>query len=117
MDKDKQVTVSNWASPSLNEDQVEYAAMDAWITLRLYWAMLVPTTTPGSTAAPPPVNPLRVYRRSGSSQQLLARTSMDIVNIQAAALLGLLVGSRVPFALYSCRRSMCATNDEPLLTA
>mmetsp|Transcript_10942 Transcript_10942/g.30108 ORF Transcript_10942/g.30108 Transcript_10942/m.30108 type:complete len:246 (-) Transcript_10942:143-880(-) len=38
--KDRSVTCSNWASGALTPAQVEYAAMDAWVTLRICWALL-----------------------------------------------------------------------------
>jgi len=37
MDKDKRLACSNWAKPDLSAAQVRYAALDAWVTLRLYY--------------------------------------------------------------------------------
>jgi len=42
MKKIKEVTCSNWASQRLTIEQIEYAAMDAWVTLRLYQALRSP---------------------------------------------------------------------------
>jgi len=35
--KDKQLTCSDWASTELTPEQVQYAALDAWVTLRLFY--------------------------------------------------------------------------------
>eukprot|EP00928_Gymnodinium_smaydae_P058633 TRINITY_DN41817_c0_g1_i1.p1 TRINITY_DN41817_c0_g1~~TRINITY_DN41817_c0_g1_i1.p1 ORF type:complete len:273 (+),score=30.13 TRINITY_DN41817_c0_g1_i1:63-821(+) len=35
--KDKRVTCSDWASFELSKEQVHYAAMDAWVALRLFY--------------------------------------------------------------------------------
>jgi len=37
MDKDKRLSCSNWDNVDLTPEQVRYAAMDAWVTLRLYF--------------------------------------------------------------------------------
>lgn len=37
MVKDKRLSCSKWDSPELTAEQVRYAAMDAWVTLRLFF--------------------------------------------------------------------------------
>lgn len=37
--KDRRVTCSDWSSKELTAEQVRYAGLDAWVTLRLYTAM------------------------------------------------------------------------------
>jgi ribonuclease D len=39
MDKDKQLVCSNWSSFQLTPAQIRYAALDAWVTLRLYYGV------------------------------------------------------------------------------
>lgn len=36
MNKDKRLSCSDWASKQLSPEQVRYAGLDAWVTLRLY---------------------------------------------------------------------------------
>lgn len=40
MDKDKRLSCSNWDNVELTPEQVRYAAMDAWVTLRLFYYSL-----------------------------------------------------------------------------
>ena len=42
MKKIREITCSNWASQRLTIEQIEYAAMDAWVTLRLYQTLRRP---------------------------------------------------------------------------
>lgn len=42
MTKIREITCSNWASQRLTIEQIEYAAMDAWVTLRLYQTLRRP---------------------------------------------------------------------------
>lgn len=37
MNKDKRLSCSDWASAALTPEQVRYAGLDAWVTLRLYY--------------------------------------------------------------------------------
>jgi len=38
MNKDKRLSCSDWASTELTPEQVRYAGLDAWVTLRLYYS-------------------------------------------------------------------------------
>lgn len=51
LSKDLAITTSNWDSPSLSQLQVQYAAMDAWVTLRLYLALCEGLTAAGTILA------------------------------------------------------------------
>jgi hypothetical protein len=40
LDKDKRLSCSDWASKELTQEQVRYAALDAWVPLRLCYSLL-----------------------------------------------------------------------------
>eukprot|EP00928_Gymnodinium_smaydae_P021232 TRINITY_DN18266_c0_g1_i1.p1 TRINITY_DN18266_c0_g1~~TRINITY_DN18266_c0_g1_i1.p1 ORF type:complete len:429 (+),score=47.97 TRINITY_DN18266_c0_g1_i1:47-1288(+) len=69
-EKDYEVTMSDWSAARLSKVQVRYAAMDAWITLRLY-LFLAGALAPRLTCASDPVeDKAEAPSCSGSTQDI-----------------------------------------------